>query len=177
MSEVVGYLLGFGMSFMLLMMALYAFAEVEDQSAESANKALFKDVAGRVAAGVLEMTEVARGRVDSSLVTSEQYVVAKTLPIPRDIRGLTYVIKLEEKLVTVQDINGRFTETATTLNFDFEDHTTANSCSNVGYPLCYVGGEVRSERGRILIKYEYDETTGTVDTCSTTPYWNCITIS
>jgi len=176
-SEVVGYLLGFGMSFMLLMMALYAFGEVEEQSAESANKALFKDVAGRVAAGVLEMTEVARGRTDSTLVTSTEFVVGKTLPIPRDIRGLTYIVTLEEKLVTVQDINGRYTESATTLNFDFEDHTTGGSCDEAGYILCYIGGEVRSERGRILIKYEYDEITGTVDTCETTPFWNCITIS
>ena len=165
------------MSFLLLMMSIYAFGEVEKQSNQLSTEALFKDVAGRVAASVLEMTEIARARAEGTDIDTSEYFVTKSLPIPRDVRGFVYRITLVEKEVTVADLNGQFSGNASTLNFEFEPHL--DLCNNPTYVVCFVGGSALSDAGRILIKYEYDESHDVEpdDTCTSAPVWNCITIT
>lgn len=168
-SEVLGFTLGFLMSFILLMMALYAFRLVADPANERAAEAQLKDISNRVAAGVLEMADVANQRASSiATVNSTEVLYRKSIVVPTYVRGQQYRVTLASGEVTAVSLNGAYDAKAT--NFNLQAGTP---CSYT-QPICAMSGSVLSS-GTILIKYEY-KGSGTSTTCSTSPV-NCVTIS
>lgn len=168
-SEVLGFTLGFLMSFALLMIALYAFRIVADPANELAAEAQMEDVSNRVAAGVLEMADIAGQRAgSSSTVNSTELLYRKTLVVPAYVRGEQYRLTLASGEITATSLSGTYTARATSFNL-----RAGTPCSYT-QAVCSLSGSVLSS-GSILIKYEY-KASGTSTTCSTSPV-NCITIS
>ncbi|HEX9816987.1 MAG TPA: hypothetical protein VGB18_08405 [Candidatus Thermoplasmatota archaeon] len=151
MSEVIGYLLGFFMSFVLLLTALAAF----DIRAEQANtKALhvhFEDISTRVANAVLGAVDVGVQRAGAEGTAPSDYIVYyERLRIPTQIRGQDYQITLDRTEVTVTaDV---VTESAPLFNLQLP---TPPACDHVD-PVCVLSGTTRSSQGFILLKYEYN---------------------
>lgn len=169
MSEVLGFTLGFLMSFILLMIALYSFRLVADPANEMAAEAQLKDIANRVASGVLEMAEVGAQRAGSAAtVNSTELLYRKALIVPIYIRGEQFRVTLASGEVQAESLSGIYSSRATNFNL------RASSPCAYTQAVCSLSGTVVST-GTILIKYEY-KGSGTSTTCSTSPV-NCITIS
>lgn len=168
MSEVLGFMMGFFMSFLLLLIALYGFQVVSRDAADLETRAVYRDIAGRVANGVLTAVDVGNKRVGSvTTAESTEVLYQQVLLLPVQVHGQQYEVTLTSGDVTVRSEDGRLTETATTFNLQ------TGACSTTAV-VCYLGGSALSSPNGLRIKYEYKET-GTSPTCGTP--WNCVTIS
>lgn len=159
------------MSFVLLMLALYAFQLVAAPANELAAEAELKDVANRVASGVLELSDVGAKRAASiGGVESSEVLFRKEIGVPGQIRGQQYTVTLTNGEVTAASFNGLFSAKAPTFNLQ------GGSCA-ASTPVCSLGGTL-NPTGRILIKYEYKASgVPTTATCASAPVLNCISIS
>jgi hypothetical protein len=171
-SEVIGYILGFFMSFVLLMLALAVFDVRADQANRQATSIHFSDIANRVAAAALGAVEVGKARADSETAApSDEAVYYERLRIPTQIRGQPYTISLTNSHVTVSDERG-FAEEKTPL-FNLQVPATCDHDEAV----CLLTGSVRSSQGFVLLKYEYKRAGAAMpgSLCTSNPV-NCITL-
>lgn len=172
-SEVLGYLLGFFMSFLLLMFAVFAFQLLADRANENAAHVHFKDLSNRVAASVLRGVDIANQRVggDSSAASAEVHFLDR-ITIPTNVRGFSYRVTLEDDPDQVHIVSqrGEIEESAGLFNLK----VPAPADCRPTEPVCSIGGTVASDQGFVLVKYEF-KSTGASITCATIPV-NCITI-
>jgi hypothetical protein len=163
-------MLGFFMSFLLLIIAIYGFEVVTRSAADEETHAVYADIAGRVANGVLTAVDVGTKRVGSTTTAqSTEILYQQLLLLPVSVHGQQYTVVLTSGQVTVTSKDGRITEPATTFNLQ-----TPASCSTAA-AFCGLSGTFLSNSNGLRVKYEYKET-GTSATCSTNPV-NCVTIS
>ena len=162
-SEVIGYLLGFFMSFVLLLTALAAFDIRAEQANTQALHVHFEDIATRVSNAVLGAVDIGAQRAASEgTAPSTQIIFYERLRIPTEIRGQDYTIELDTTEVTVT--SGDVTETAPLFNLQIP--TTCRHSDSI----CTLSGLTRSSQGYVLLKYEYMRGAGA------SPTTNSITI-
>lgn len=148
MSEVIGYLLGFFMSFVLLLTALAAFDIRAQQANEQALHVHFEDISTRVANAVLGAVNVGVQRAAAEDTAPSDYIVYyERMRIPTQIRGQNYQIELDGVEVTVS--SGVVTEAAPLFNLQLP------AVCDDDDPVCTLSGTARSSQGFILLKYEY----------------------
>lgn len=170
-SEIIGFILGFFMAFLLLVMSLFAFQLVARDSTELGARAEFRDVANRVAGAVLDAVEIGTRRAGSlTTARSSDVLYVRAFSIPARVHGFAYEVTLTAGEATVQSTDGRLTETATTFNL------LVAGCSESA-AVCGLSGSVKSSSTRVVVKYEFKSTGVSTDpNCTTVPV-NCVTIS
>lgn len=164
-------MMGFFMSFLLLLIALYGFQIVTQDASDLETKAVYTDIAGRVANGVLNAVDIGTKRVGSTTTAqSSQILFQQILILPSEVHAQQYRVALTSGAVTVTSLDGRISESATTFNLQ------TSTCS-ASVAVCGLSGTYLSKSDGLRIKYEYKPTESSMKCTSTNQPTNCITIS
>jgi len=171
-SEVIGYILTFFVSFLLLVVALYGFNVVADRQNDLAVEAHFRDIAQRVAGAVLAAAEVGldRARGDTS-APSQALTHIQHLRVPLKVRGESFSVRLTDTAVeVVANRAGGIEESAPLFNLRLPTAPCATTDA-----VCTVGGLSTSASGAVVVTLTFDRA-GPRGACTTSPA-NCITLS
>lgn len=109
-SEVVGYILTFALSAIILLISVQSFTVARNNSDGVVTGVELKSIANRVASRVIEA-----GLVSQEFENSTFNV---TIAIPKDLNGHEYTVEVDNEEVTVRAIDGTATATASTLRLD-----------------------------------------------------------
>jgi hypothetical protein len=156
-SEVIGYIFSFFMSFVLLVASLYTFGLLADAGNQRAAEAEFQDIANRVASGALEVFRLGSSfrtaGTDVQSGNASRLLYTKPLDIPDSFRGYSYKIEMTGRTVYVNSTDGSIKVNSTT----FKAEVTlppAGTCTT-GYDICTISGSVLPGTLRAIIQYEY----------------------
>lgn len=134
-SEILGYILMFALSSVILVVSLQSFTSAKQGSEDIVSSVEMRSLADRVSARLLEASKVAQEFPNAT------YNI--TLRVPTTIGGETYRVSTTSTLVTVETLNGGTRATASTYKLD-------------AIPDLRVGGAVYSSDGHITVRYEKD---------------------
>jgi hypothetical protein len=157
-SEVIGYILSFAISFMILVASMATFSIIAEQGDRLAAAAEMRDVSNRVAASVLHAFEVGsnvratQGDVDSSVVTPLVY--GRSLDIPQQVQGFTFGLEIDSRYVYANSTDGSIRVNSTTFKADIV-LAPAGTCT-AAYVVCRLGGAVPPGSSQAVVTYMYD---------------------
>lgn len=155
MSEVISYILGFLMGFIILSTSLYAFSLVSDNGRVLNGQAEMKNVANRVALGVQESLLIGTQRRDSGTDAASSLVrYARTIFLPLTIEGLTYRVTLGSSQVRVESFTTPIVAEVPTFNATAVLPPPGNPCTDL-YAVCELSGIVEGGSGQLTITYEF----------------------
>jgi len=134
-NEVMGYIMMFLLSAVVLVMSLQSFTASKESSEEIVATAEAQSLANRVAGHLLEMSKAADEFPNAS------YSV--TFTVPEQIAGEPYYVEATPASVAVETVSGSLRATSSTYKLDT-------------IPGLTLGGRTHSGDGRIAIHYEKD---------------------
>ena len=155
-SEVLGYLLGFLMSVVILVTSLYAFNIVSETARGRAGEAQLKEVLNRVSLGIQETLQVSAARGETiGTANSSQVRFAHEISVPASIQGWTYTLSLDKNF-----INGTIPEIGVKANVS--TFNAAVSLPPVGvctetYVVCTLAGTNTGSKAQIIMTYQFDK--------------------
>lgn len=157
-SEVVGFLFGFVMSFLVLTSSLYVFSTVRGYAEFAAARDELADVANRVLLGVQETLQVAEERNETVGKTDSNKLRFDThLDVPQQIQGYSYTLTLTSSSVTASIPALGHTQSFPTLNAGLGLPSTPASCTTT-HPICEITGTGTASDGDLLLTLFFDST-------------------
>lgn len=135
-SEVMGYILMFALSAVILVVSLQSFTSAKQGSEDIVAGVEMRAVADRVSARLLEASKVAQEFPNATYNIS--------LRVPEHINGQSYTILVSASEVVVESVDGSARVTASAYKLD-------------AIRDLRVSGEVYSGNGNIIVRYEKDD--------------------
>lgn len=157
-SEVLSFILGFFMAFMILLTTLYAFGQVNSSARELSAEAQARDVANRVALGVQEAFAVASARNDTQAsIVSSAIRYNRTIDVPERLQGWRYNMTLDANFVNVTVRADRAIQT-TVPTFNAAVELPAPGSCPASIILCRITGSTEPLGSRFVVSYAFNET-------------------
>ena len=158
MSEVLSFILGFFMAFMILLTTLYAFGQINSSARELSAEAQGRDVANRVALGVQEAFAVASARNDTQAsIVSSAIRYNRTVDVPNLLQGWRYNLTLDANFVNVTVRAGRPLQASVpTFNAAVELPAVGSCPPNI--ILCRITGAAEAVDSRLVVSYAFNAT-------------------
>lgn len=158
MSEVISFIFGFVIAFLILTTSLYAFSLVASDARNLNGQAEMQDLANRVALGVQESLQIGTHRRDSTVGSNSGLLrYERVLYLPLNIQGDTFQIGLNNTTVLVQSSVTGVKATASTFNATALLPVPPAPCST-SYAVCELRGSLLSGSGKMKITYQYQTT-------------------
>lgn len=139
-SEVIGFILMFALSSVILLISVHSFTAAKNDSAAVLAAAEMKSIATRVSSRLVE----------AGLV-SQDFPEAKfnvTLEMPRQVAGYEYKVEIYSKAVNVTGLSGVPAPTSST-TFRLDAYATGNACFAIR-------GSAVSSYGMMAVSYQKD---------------------
>lgn len=171
-SEVIGYIFGFLISFIVLVATLYGFGLVAENARALNGTAQMRDVANRVSLGVQEALFVGTTRVGAGPdAASADVRYQRVIFVPTEVGESRYNVSLNNTRIRVQLLDRDPTDPSASVQVPTFNATAVvpapgNPCTPT-YAACLLSGTAVSSAGQINITYLYVRS----------PIQNIITIS
>jgi len=163
-SEVLGYIMAFFVSFLVLIFSISTFAVVTRNGDFLAAHAEMQDIASRVASRALQVFEIGTeirntlGEVDSA--ADGPLVYRRSIDVPPEIRGYTFTVAIDPQNAYVNSTDGTIRHVSTTFKAEVV-LAPAGGCTTA-YVVCEVSGSVGAGRDHVAVTYRYDATVSPV---------------
>lgn len=155
-SEVVGYLLGLGTAFLLLVATIYAYSTIGAGSRRFGATAELQDVANRVAQGVQESLLIANNRLDTAAGANSSLIrFNHSLTVAPRIQGWNYEVRLDANYVNASLREETLSVSIPTFNSAVIVAGAGASCKTTSL-LCELAGTGQGSSGQIVVSYHYE---------------------
>ena len=140
-SSVVGFILSFALSAMILIVSIFAFTSMQDSVYARAAEIELKDLGNRVVAGISESLEVRRNFPNATY--------SRTIPLPAAIKGREYYVEATSDRVYVNTTDGRIHVASTTYKASAEGASISGRAysSSMYLVVTFLGDTGRIEVG------------------------------